>query len=86
MCSILERQHCRSAYKLTIVWSDDINTHERYWIRSAPRTTTLSDLIDVEALLNLFIVFDGVSKVGIHLDCDVLYLDVHAARTNATIF
>ena len=57
MCSILERQHCRSGYELTIVWSDDINTHERYWIRSTLHTVTLGRLIDVEVLLNILIVF-----------------------------
>ena len=47
---------------------------------------TLSDLIDVEALLNILIVFGGVSKVVTHLNSDLLYLNLHAARINATIF
>ena len=85
MCLIRERQHCRSGYKSTIVCSDDINTHERYWIRSTPHTMTLSHLIDVEALLNILVFLCDVSKVTTHLDCDVLYLDVHVTRTNATI-
>ena len=68
MCSILELQHCRSGYKSTIVCSYDINTHERYLIRTTPHTVTLSHLIDVESRLNILIVFGGVSKVATPLD------------------
>ena len=57
MCSILERQHCCSGYKSTIVCSNDINTHERYWIPSTPHTVALSHLIDVESRVNILIVF-----------------------------
>ena len=77
MCSILELQHCRSGYKSTIVWSNDINTHERHWIRATPHTMTLSHLIDVESRLIYSSFFGGVSKVATRLDYDVLYLDVH---------
>ena len=46
---------------------------------------TLSHHIDVEALLNILIVFGGVSKVTTHLDYDVLYLDVYLTRADPTI-
>ena len=87
MCLILERQRCRSGYKSTIVFrSDDINAHERYWIRSAPHTVTLSRLIDVESRLNIHIVFGDVSKVATHLDYDVLHVDVYLTRVDPIIF
>ena len=85
MCSIRERQHCRSGYKSTIVCSNDINTHERFLIRATPQTMTLSHLIDVESRLNILIVFSGVSKVAIHLDYDLWYFDVYLVRGRATI-
>ena len=85
MCSILERQHCRSVCRSTIVWRNDINTHERYLIRATPLTVTLSHLIDVESRLNILIVFGGVSKVATHLDYDVLYFDLHSACASAII-
>ena len=74
MCSILERQHCRSGYKSTIVCSDDINTHECYLIRTTPHIVTLSHLIDVETQLNILIVFGGVSKVMRHLSIAMCYV------------
>ena len=86
MCLILEWQHCRSACELTIVWSNDIDTHERYAIGATPHTVTLSHLIDVESRLNILIVFGGVSKVAVHLDYDVLYVDVYLTRADPTIF
>ena len=85
MCSILERQHCRSVCRSTIVWRNDINTLERYLIRATPHTTTLSHLIDVESRLNILIVFGGVSKVATRLDYDVWHFDVHLVRGRATI-
>ena len=85
MCSILELQHCRSGYKSTIVCSYDINTHERYLIRTTPHTVTLSYLIDVEPRLIYSSFFGGVSEVATHLDYDVLYLNVYLERARATI-
>ena len=66
--------------------SDDINTNERYWIRSTPHTMTLRHLIDVESRLIYSSFFGGVSKVATHLDYDVLYLDVHLTRVDQIIF
>ena len=86
MCLILEWQHCRSACEPTIVWSNDIDIHERYAIGATPHTVTLSHLIDVESRLIYLSFFGGVSKVATHLDYDVLYVDVRAARTDATVF
>ena len=85
MCSILERQHCRSVCRSTIVWRNDINTLERYLIRETPHTTTLSHLIDVASRLIYSSFFGGVSKVATHLDYDVWYFDVHLVRGRATI-
>ena len=85
MCSILERQHCRSGYKSTIVCSDDINTHERYLIRATPLTVTLSHLIDVETRLIYSSFFGGVSKVATHLDYDGLDVDVYLTRADSII-
>ena len=85
MCSILEWQHCRSAYESISMCINDINTHERNLIRSTLHTMILSHLIDVEALLNILIVFGGVSKVATHLDYDVLYVDVYLTRVDPTI-
>ena len=84
-CSILERQHCRSVSRSTIVWRNDINTLERYLIRATPHTTTLSHLIDVESRLIYSSFFGGVSKVATRLDYDVWYFDVHLVRGRATI-
>ena len=85
MCSILERQHCRSGYKSTIVCSDDINTHERNWIRATPHTMTLSHLIDVKSRLIYSSFFGGESKVATHLDYDVLYVGVFLTRVDPII-
>ena len=67
------------------MWSYDINTHERYLIRTTPHTVTLSHLIDVESRLIYSSFLCDVSKVVTHLDYDVFYLDVHWARASATI-
>ena len=85
MCSIRKPQHCRLGYKSIIVCSDDINTRERYLIRTTPLTVTLSHLIDVESRLIHSSFFGGVSKVATHLDYDVLYVDVYLTRANPTI-
>ena len=86
MCLIRELQHCRSGYKSTIVFrSDDINTHERYLIRTTPLTVTLRHLIDVESRLIYSSFFGGVSKVATHLDYDVLYVDVYLTSARPTI-
>ena len=68
MCSILERQHCRSVYRSTIVCKNDIASLYLDPIRATPHTMTLSLLIDVESRLNILIVFGGVSKVATPLD------------------
>ena len=85
ICSIRKLRHCCSGCESIIVCSDDINTREHYWIRSTPHTVTLSDLIGVESRLNILIVFGGVSKVAVHLDYDVLYVDVYLTRTDRII-
>ena len=74
MCLILELQHCLSGYKSTIVCSYDINTHERYLIRTTPHTVTLSHLIDVESRLIYSSFFCGVSKVTRHLSIVICYI------------
>ena len=67
------------------MFSDDINTHERYWIRSTPHTVTLSHLIDVESRLIYSSFFGGVSKIATHLDYDVLYVVAHFVHVRANI-
>ena len=85
MCSILERQHCRSVYRSTIVCRNDIASLYLDPIRATPHTMTLSFLIDVEFRLNILIVFGGVSKVATHLEYDVLYIDVYLTRADPPI-
>ena len=81
MYSILEPQHCRLGYKSIIMCSDDINTRERYSIRTTPLTVTLSHLIDVESRLIYSSFFGGVSKVMRHLSIAICYIWTSASHT-----